>query len=419
MPIKSANCRTRGTKLAALVSVLLIAGSATAREAPALKLLYDQHRWFELREAIKNQEAPSLYKGVVASAFNDTKAAEKYLYQTISREPNSDCAEDAHEKLADLYIRLGRYHEAVQQLDQALRIKPASADIVNARAIFTAWSRHRDQSTEGLKSISIRADVSNHGVKLPVSIHGKTVHWLLDTGANLSVMSESEARMLGTAIDESPANVSDSAGGTTKIRTAVVDDLAIGGVHLRSVGFLVLPDSQEPMSDLPAGERGIIGIPVVVALQSIRWSADGTFEIQPGSHGSGKLANNLSFDALSPVTRVQFEGKELDCILDSGADAGSQLWTRFANDFAPLLKERGKKSKQQITMVGGSNARETIALPEIELLVGGLNTTLRPAQVFSKPIGDEFHHGLLGMDVLSQARRVSIDFRAMTLELLP
>jgi Aspartyl protease len=119
------------------------------------------------------------------------------------------------------------------------------------------------------------------------------------------------------------------------------------------------------------------------------------------------------------VTRVQFEGKELDCIVDSGQDAGSQLWTRFANDFAALLKQRGTKSKQQVTLVGGSNERETIALPEIQLLVGGLNTTLRPAQVFSKPVGDDFHHGLLGMDMLSQAREVSIDFRSMMLELLP
>jgi hypothetical protein len=61
----------------------------------------------------------------------------------------------------------------------------------------------------------------------------------------------------------------------------------------------------------------------------------------------------------------------------------------------------------------------TIALPEIQLRVGGLHTTIRPAQVFAKPVGDGFHHGLLGMDVLSQAREVSIDFRSMMLELLP
>ncbi len=404
---------------AVLIVVLVLAGLAGAGESPALKPLYDQHRWFELREAIQRQEAPTLYKGAVASAFNDAKAAEKYLSQTIQLEPNSDDAEDAHERLADLYVRSGRYTEAVQQLDQALRIKPASPDVVNARAIFAAWSRHPDQSVRIAKSTRIHTDVSKHGVKLPVSIHGKTVHWLLDTGANLSVMSESEARTLGVAIDESSAQVGDPAGGMTKMRTAVVDELGIGGVSLRNVGFLILPDSQQPMSDLRPDERGIIGIPVAIALQSISWSSNGTFEIRPGSGRSANSANNLSFDGLSPVTRVQFEGKELDCILDTGEDAGSQLWTRFANEFGPLLKQRGTKSKQQVTMVGGSNDRETIALAEIHLRVGGLKTTLRPAQVFSKPVGDDFHHGLLGTDILSQARKVRIDFVSMTLELSP
>jgi Aspartyl protease/Tetratricopeptide repeat len=231
-----------------LIVVLVFAGLARAGESSALKPLYDQHRWFELHEAVQHQEAPALYKGAVASAFNDTKAAEKYLNQTIKLEPNSANAEDAHKRLADLCIRSGRYHEAVQQLDQALRIKPASPDVVNARAIFAAWSRHPDQSIRIAKSTSFHTDVTKHGVKLPVSIHGKSVHWLLDTGGNLSVMSESEARMLGVAIDELSANVADSVGGTTKMRTAMVDELAIGGLPLRNVGFLILPDSQQPIA---------------------------------------------------------------------------------------------------------------------------------------------------------------------------
>ena len=45
----------------AWIGVLVFAGLAIASDAPALKALYDQHRWFELREAIKGQDAPPLY----------------------------------------------------------------------------------------------------------------------------------------------------------------------------------------------------------------------------------------------------------------------------------------------------------------------------------------------------------------------
>jgi hypothetical protein len=48
-----------------LIVVLVFAGLARAGESSALKPLYDQHRWFELHEAVQHQEAPALYKGAL------------------------------------------------------------------------------------------------------------------------------------------------------------------------------------------------------------------------------------------------------------------------------------------------------------------------------------------------------------------
>ena len=84
-----------------------------------------------------------------------------------------------------------------------------------------------------------------------------------------------------------------------------------------------------------------------------------------------------------------------------------------------LLKGRGTKSKKQVTEVGGSNERETIELPEMQFRVAGFAATLRPARVYFKLVGNEFHYGHLGMDVLSQAREVRLDFVSMTLDMLP
>jgi hypothetical protein len=68
---------------ATLIGLLILTGWVTSREAPVLRPLYDQHRWFELRDAVKGQEVAPLYKGAVASAFNDTNTAEIYLHQVI------------------------------------------------------------------------------------------------------------------------------------------------------------------------------------------------------------------------------------------------------------------------------------------------------------------------------------------------
>ena len=366
---------------ATLIAALILTSLSTSGEAPAPKELYRQHRWFDLQEAIKGSEAPPLYRGALASAFNDVTGAEKFLNQTIKLAPDSSDAEAAHEALANLYVRAGRYKQAVRQLDEALRIKPGNPDAENARVLFAAWSKHPDQSVGTVRSGQIHADIRNETVLLPLSIRGKTIQWFLDTGANFSMMSESEAGSLAVAIADSASKVADSVGGTTSMRTAVVDELSIGKVHLRNVAFLILPDSQEPMSDLQPGRRGLIGLPVAIALRSIGWNSNGTFTIGSASGRPKKGRKNLCFDDLTPVTRVEFDDKELDFSLDSGDQSGSQLWSRFASEFAPLLNQLGKKGTEKVTMVGGSNERETIILPELQLRVGGLKTTLRPARV--------------------------------------
>ena len=70
-----------------LGGVLVFLVIATAGDKPTLKQLYDQHRWFELRDAIQDHDAPPLYRGAVASAFNHAKEAEKYFNEAIKPDP--------------------------------------------------------------------------------------------------------------------------------------------------------------------------------------------------------------------------------------------------------------------------------------------------------------------------------------------
>src|SRR5437879_4377134 len=83
--------------------MLFLRGLAPASDVPNLKALYEQHRWFDLRDAIKHQPAPALYKGAVDAAFNDGKTAEAYLDEAIKAQPNSDDAKGAHELLGNFY----------------------------------------------------------------------------------------------------------------------------------------------------------------------------------------------------------------------------------------------------------------------------------------------------------------------------
>jgi LAS superfamily LD-carboxypeptidase LdcB len=81
------------------------------------------------------------------------------------------------------------------------------------------------------------------------------------------------------------------------------------------------------------------------------------------------------------------------------------------------MEKQGAKAKEWLVTIGGSGYREVVRIPRLGLRIGGLEVTLRPADVFSRPVGNEHHHGLLGMDLLSQAREVTIDFRSMSVGL--
>jgi hypothetical protein len=402
------------------INALILVAVAAAGATGSLKQLYDRSQWFDLRDTIRLHAAPPLYTGAVAAAFDDKERARRYLNQAIRSNPSAATAKEAHEALAHLYGRDGQYKETVEELEAVLRMRP-SRDAKNTRDLFALWGRHPDQSISLARPSTVHADVRKDGVRLPVMIHGKMLHWLLDTGASFSVISESEAHALGISIDEDSVNISDPAGGTAKVRTAVADELAIGDVHIRNAGFLVLSDTQEPMSDWQFGERGLIGLPLVIALQFIDWHSDGKFQIR-GPHRSTNARPNLCFDGFNLVTRAQFQdqdsdGQGLDLILDTGNQSNTQLWRRFSADFASLLKQHGTPSRQRISAVGGSNVRETLRIPELLIQIGGLKAWLRPARVYDAPIGDETHHGLVGMDVLSEAAEVRIDFNTMRLDL--
>jgi predicted aspartyl protease len=115
---------------------------------------------------------------------------------------------------------------------------------------------------------------------VPVTVNGKTANYIVDTGADFSLMSKGEPKRLSLKVIEAPGSSTvDSSGTSVGFRLALADRLSVGEFELRNVVFLVARDDQQPFVDLPADSHGVPGIPVVVAFETLRWSADGRFEI--------------------------------------------------------------------------------------------------------------------------------------------
>ncbi len=149
-------------------------------------------------------------------------------------------------------------------------------------------------------------------------------------------------------------------------RIAVVKKFIVGGLHLENVAFTVLPDAQEPFVDMPEGQRGILGIPVLIAMQTFRWDPKGTFAFGFKPEPKDLPASNLAFDGIMPVTQVGIEEKELEFTLDTGA-THSILYKPFAKEFSAVLKNSGQKESHKLTGLAGSSSYDSVVLPSLKL----------------------------------------------------
>ena len=323
-------------------------------------------------------------------------------------------AEEARSERVSSYLRSGRYADARRLIDEILRTE-ARADLRNVLAVFGSNPNMRVRRA----TATFACEVSETGVLLPLTVNGRRADWLMDTGANVSVISDAEAARLSLVIRASEGRAADLAGGSTGVRLAIAKRVTIGRTQLEDVPFLVTPADQMPWKELPPGKQGIAGLPLAIALDALRWTRTGTCHTGSAAlrNGSGLTPSNLRYDKLHVVTSVEAEGKTLEFLLDTGNQAGTQLWERFGKDFEAVVKERGRPGSVRVTQFGGASERAVVIIPETQLKVGGKDTKLAEGRIFSRPVGDDRFHGLLGMDVLSQAAEVTIDFRSMTLTL--
>lgn len=400
------------------IALCLFQPSTLPQEADnSLKTLYEGHHFFALRDATAGGNAPAFYGAAVEAAFDQIDSAKRDLGRVIIRSPNSADAYEAHELLATMFFRHGLYREALEQLRAMSDERPGAKDVQNEMGFFTVLGK-ADQSTIQLKPSTLQMRYEEGNLYLPTEINGKKALYAFDTGANFSVISEGEASRFGMAITSVDTSIGDSSGNHLAIRVAVANSLNIGGLRLRNAAFVVLPDTQPPFNGLEERKRGLLGIPVLLAMRTFCWSKDGSFSLGRSSERFHLQTANLAFEESFPVTHAYFRGTGIEMTVDSGAQK-TVLSPPFASSFPDVLKSMGKPESHSLTGLGGSATYRSILIPSLDLQIGGRTVTLRNAHVLTQESSDtsKWADGNLGIDLLNEARSVIIDFRTMTLTL--
>jgi predicted aspartyl protease len=368
--------------------------------------LYRTHQWFELRAAV-TRRSPALTRGSVATAFNDP-TAEGLLKDIVRSQPRSDAANAARGMLSQIYVRSGQYRRLLQNLDEWGSAFPNSPELREAKAAEMFRGRP-DQFNGSRRHAILRHDTDSFS--MPVSINGKTDDFLFDTGAWHSVMTELEAKKFGLVVQRESRLLTDANGEKANFRTAIAQEVGIGAMRFRNVSFAVL-EATGPLRDV---EAGIIGMPILLAIGSIRWSKDGTVEI--GSARTHKMSPNLVFDRDHLLLRSNVLNREVLTTLDTGASA-TDLNANFTTLFPDVVEGTGKKSTLDSTGVAGTRSFDAIVMREVIFHIAATDVRLAPANVTLQRIagmGGECCIGNAGHDLLTQGLSFSIDFAAMTL----
>jgi predicted aspartyl protease len=252
-----------------------------------------------------------------------------------------------------------------------------------------------------------------------LTVNGVTEQWLLDTGANQSVVSRSFARRLGlTPLPGAASTGSGFTGIKNPLQVAVLPTLQIGGATVRNVVLLILDDANLRIA---AGKRAyqinaILGYPVFQALGMVTFRRAGEF-LAGDAAASATTGTRIYMRGLAPAIECDVQGQRLPFTFDTGA-SGTNFSVRYYEQF-----QRDSQSWSRRTAVvagaGGSVRSDTYRQSRVLLKVGDTDVVLRDVSIFPRKMnaGIDQLFGNLGMDVVAAFESFTLDFSNMTFSL--
>jgi hypothetical protein len=256
-------------------------------------------------------------------------------------------------------------------------------------------------------------------VNVNLTVNGVQGPWLLDTGANLSVVSKSFAKRLGLKL---LPGVGQTQGGLTGIenplRIALLPTLQMGGATLHNVVVMVLDDAN---LNVGVGKHkyqinAIIGYPVFQALGTITFLQNGLFVAEEASQ-QRRSGTHMYLKGLSPVIECRVEGVDLPFTFDTGA-SGTNLFARYYDRFH-VESDTWLKTENKTFGAGGLVKRTIYVQPQVELGIGDKTAILQKISIFTVGTGTDTDdlYGNLGQDAVANFDSFTLDFTTMTFSL--
>lgn len=227
------------------VSLLLTQGAA---ETVSVEQLYEQKRYFELRDSVADSpiETRAFFQSIVAAKFNRPAEAME-LGQEYLQTKHTLHRQDALELIANSAFRSFQYREAADTIQAVLDEfgdKIASKkkdDLLNFQSICRAVEQVPQQRVSKQGHTKLQ-NLEKSGLKVNVTAGAEALPLLFDTGANISVLRKGIADKLGVRMLPSAIKVGTMTGNTVNAQMGVLPEIRIGQITVENPIFLVMSD---------------------------------------------------------------------------------------------------------------------------------------------------------------------------------
>lgn len=388
--------------------------------------LIETQNYFKFKERFLHQkdklskENVLYYKAIAYNVFNQLEESNNAINELLQLKPSvlTDTMLNSLYKTKLLnHINLYEYKEAANTssyIQGNFSHINDSSDIESLENEFKIW--------ETLKPIPKQEIVKTSDISFPmikdrvglfnidVTIKENTKNFVFDTGANFSVIKRSLVEEFGLTFIETDFYVTAFTGVRVDSDLAIAKELKIGNLICKNVVFLVLNDEDISFPQIKYSINGIIGFPVIEAMDEIRISKNNTIFIpeKPINYNQ----NNFALDGLSPIIAVIYKKDTLSFGFDTG-ERETTLYTSFYQDYKQEIESKYNVETFKSGSVGGVIEFEGFNITELLISVGESSTTLNNIQLHKDNIGNKKNklYGNLGQNYIKQFDEMIISFK--------
>jgi hypothetical protein len=237
--------------------------------------------------------------------------------------------------------------------------------------------------------------------------------WILDTGANTSVVTESTARRIGLELLPGTAQTGGYTGAPVRFHVGVLPQLKIGNTVFHNVELDVAEDKEFNFGGYQIS--GLVGYPLQSALGRITFYSDGRVGLN--TEPASERGSEMFMEEQMPAGVARAGGAERLFTLDTGA--GSTFSFRFYNVVKPQLT-KAMQTHSEFGGAGGTRKMGSYVLPQLKMSIGGEDVTLKSVTVLPEPLSEnsagDLFFGNLGQDVFRAFKSFTFDFQRMMVE---